>query len=100
LHRACQAWLLNGANYPLVAQPTRAAENNMKKTTKRKKTDELRPAYDLTKLKGGQRGKYLQRYRSGTNLVLLSPDVAAHFRDAQSVNSALRTVIRASKRST
>jgi hypothetical protein len=57
----------------------------------------LRAEYDLSELKGQVRGKYLQRYRSGTNLVLLSPDVAEHFPNSQAVNSALRTLIRRSK---
>ena len=64
---------------------------------KRKKSDELRREYDMTKLTGGVRGKYLERYRTGTNLVPLSPGVAEYFPDGQSVNSALRTLIRASK---
>ncbi|HEX2643918.1 MAG TPA: hypothetical protein VHU81_13070 [Thermoanaerobaculia bacterium] len=56
--------------------------------------DELRPEYDLTSLlEGGVRGKYAERYRSGTNLVLLQPDVAAAFPDEQAVNEALRLVI-------
>ena len=38
------------------------------------------------KLTGGLFGKYLARYRAGTNLVLLSPDVAENFPDEQSVN--------------
>jgi hypothetical protein len=72
----------------------------MKKTTnKRKASGNLRPEYDLSKMQGGVRGKYLERYRSGTNLVLLSPDVARYFPDGHSVNTALRTLIRASKRS-
>ena len=58
-----------------------------------KMDDELRPEYDLTKLKGGVRGKYAQRVKAGTNLVLLSPDVAAYFPDEQSVNSALRSLV-------
>ena len=69
-----------------------------KATNKRKKSDELRREYDLAKLSGGVRGKYVERYRTGTNLVLLSPDVAKYFPDGQSVNTALRTLIRASKR--
>ena len=69
-----------------------------KATSKRRESDELRPEYDLAKLKGAVRGKYLERYRAGTNLVLLAPDVAKHFADGQSVNSALRTLIRARKR--
>ena len=52
----------------------------------------------ISKLKGGVRGKYLARYRAGTNLVLFSPDVAEYFPDEQSVNTALRALIHAAKR--
>jgi hypothetical protein len=38
---------------------------------KRRRWDELRPEYDLTKLKGGVRGRYTAWYKDGTNLVLL-----------------------------
>jgi hypothetical protein len=69
-----------------------------KKTEKRKQRDEVRSEYDLPKLKGGVRGKYTARYKAGTNLVLLSPDVAEHFPDDRSVNSALRRLIRIAKR--
>jgi hypothetical protein len=69
-----------------------------KKNEKRPAQDELRPEYDLSQIKGGVRGKYLRRYRAGTNLVLLSPDVAEHFPDERSVNSALRRLIAANKR--
>jgi hypothetical protein len=65
----------------------------MKKKTEKRGSDELRREYDLSKLKGGVRGKYAVRYRAGTNLVLLSPDVAEYFPDEQSVNSALRALI-------
>jgi hypothetical protein len=64
-----------------------------KRTEKRERADELRREYDLVKLKGGVRGKYLARYRAGTNLVLLSPDVAEYFPDEKSVNTALRALI-------
>lgn len=71
----------------------------MKKSNKKQKpTNGLRKEYDLTGLKGGVRGKYFERYQGGTNLVLLSPDVARHFPDERSVNSALRNLIRAGKR--
>ena len=66
-----------------------------KKTEKRGQGDELRREYNLKRLKGGVRGKYADRYRAGTNLVLLSPDVAKYFPDEQSVNSALRRLIQA-----
>ena len=56
--------------------------------------DELRSEYDLSELlKEGVRGKYANRYREGTNLVLLAPDVAAVFPDEKAVNEALRLVM-------
>jgi hypothetical protein len=62
----------------------------MKKAPTNKKVDELRPEYDLSKLKGGVRGKYYERARAGTNLVLIEPDLANVFPDTDSVNRALR----------
>ncbi|MCS7081312.1 MAG: hypothetical protein NZ585_14860 [Chloracidobacterium sp.] len=41
-------------------------------------------------MKGGVRGKYVARYREGTNLVRLDPDVAQAFPDEAAVNAALR----------
>jgi hypothetical protein len=70
-----------------------------KRTKKRQANDDLRPEYDLRKLRGKTRCKYAARYRSGTNLVLLSPDVSKHFPDQASVNAALRTLIRLAKTS-
>jgi len=67
----------------------------MRKATRRRSSDDdLRPEYDLSKLKGGVRGKYARRFRAGTNLVLLQPDVSKYFPDDQSVNTALRSLIR------
>ena len=65
----------------------------MKKVNKKKKVDELRQEYDLSKLKGGVRGKYARKFKKGTNLILLSPDVAKYFPDEQSVNDALRSLV-------
>ena len=68
----------------------------------RKKTDkdqdEMRPEYDLRKLKFVGRGIYAKRYRSGTNLVLLEPDVREAFPDDESVNEALRVIAKTTKR--
>jgi len=47
----------------------------------------MRQEYDL---RGGVRGKYYERYKQGTNIVLLEPDVAKVFRDSTAVNEALR----------
>jgi len=70
----------------------------MKKETSPENEDDLRPEYDLkTLLKGGVQGKYADRYREGTNLVLLAPDVARAFPTEEAVNEALRLVIRISQ---
>lgn len=45
---------------------------------------------------GGERGRYAKRFAEGTNLVMLEPDVAEVFPDSESVNAALRVVLRAS----
>jgi hypothetical protein len=67
-----------------------------KKTDKQGRRDDVRREYDFSK-RSGVRGKYIQRYRAGTNLILLSPDVAEHFPDERSVNKALRTLIQSAK---
>ncbi len=65
----------------------------MKKNKTVRHEDDLRPEYDLLKLKGGVRGKYLKRYRAGTNLALLAPEVRAAFPTDEAVNQALRKVM-------
>ena len=52
--------------------------------------DEMKTEYDI---RGGVRGKYYQRYRKGTNVVLLDSDVAKVFHDSDAVNRALRMLI-------
>jgi hypothetical protein len=63
----------------------------MKKAAKTKREPEMLDEYDFSK---GVRGKYAKRYAEGSNVVVLSPDVAAVFPDTASVNEALRTLIR------
>jgi len=66
----------------------------MKRQSPDEMKDDLQPEYDLrTLLQGGERGKYAERYKAGTNVVLLDPDVAKAFPDEKSVNQALRLVI-------
>ena len=55
--------------------------------------NDIRPEYDPSELKDGVRGKYLERYRQGTNLALLAPDVRAAFPTDEAVNQALRSLI-------
>jgi uncharacterized protein (DUF433 family) len=64
-------------------------EGTMKKTQDDDAADEMGPEYDF---RGGVRGKYAARYASGTNVVLLEPDVAKVFRDPAAVNRALRAL--------
>jgi hypothetical protein len=59
--------------------------------------DDLRPEYDLSQLKGRVRGKYYKRAMAGTNLVLIDPDLAEAFPDAESVNRALRVLLDAAR---
>ena len=70
----------------------------MKAKSRDEKVDELRPEYDLGRLlRKGVQGKYADRYREGTNLVLLAPDVAKAFPTEEAVNEALRLVIQLTK---
>ena len=67
----------------------------MKKESLTKMEDDLRPEYDLKQLlKGGVRGRYVERYRAGMNLVRLAPDVARAFPTEEAVNEALRLVMK------
>ena len=49
----------------------------------------MRKEYDFSR---GVRGKYARRYAQGTNVVVLDPDVASVFPDAESVNRSLRAL--------
>lgn len=63
------------------------------KLDKKPEDDDLRVEYDPSALKGGVRGKYIERYRRGTNLALLAPDVRAAFPTDDAVNEALRSLM-------
>lgn len=60
--------------------------------------DELRSEYDFSQLGEGVRGKYIERYRKGTNSVLLAPDVAQAFPTEEDVNNALRLLMQVAQR--
>ena len=65
----------------------------MKKASVKGLDDDLRPEYDLSQLKGGVRGKYYRQAIASTNLVLIEPELAKVFPDAESVNRALRLLV-------
>ncbi len=68
----------------------------MKRTTRAKRDPDLLDEYDFSK---GVRGKHAKRYAEGTNVVVLAPDVAVAFPDAQSVNDTLRALLKIARNS-
>lgn len=67
---------------------------------KKVKREEMRKEYKREDLGKGIRGKYFEEYKKGTNLVLLSPDVAKAFPDDTSVNEALRNLLKIARQAT
>jgi len=57
--------------------------------------DDMREEYDFS---NAVRGKYANRFPKDVVMVTLAPDVAAAFPDANSVNEALRVLIKAAKK--
>ncbi len=55
--------------------------------------DELRAEYRREDLGEMVRGKYAQRCREASNVVVISPDVQKAFPNAQAVNEALRGLL-------
>ncbi|MBE9236586.1 hypothetical protein IQ227_11255 [Anabaena aphanizomenioides LEGE 00250] len=70
----------------------------MKMESNHELEDDLRPEYDFSKMQGGVRGKYVERYKAGTNVVLLDPDVAQAFPTSEAVNEALRLLMQIAQR--
>ena len=67
----------------------------MKSVQKKRSDLPMRREYDFS---GAVVGKYAARYREGTNVVLLDPDLAGIFPDSKSVNEALRSLVRIAER--
>ena len=58
------------------------------------KDPDMLEEYDFSQ---GVQGKYADRFREGTNLVLLDQDIAEAFPSDEAVNTALRLVIQLKK---
>jgi len=74
----------------------------MKKSTDKastNRTDHLRPEYNLSGLGPMVRGKYYQQAVSGSNLIVIEPQLARVFPDSESVNRALRMLVKTAKAS-
>lgn len=54
------------------------------------RADDLRAEYPPELIRSGERGKYAERYREGTNIVLIDPELQKHYPDSEAVNRALR----------
>ncbi len=85
--------------YMDMANAHRPAGGGKGISMKKDEIDDLPPEYRREDLGPGVRGKYLEAYRAGTNLVLLSPDVAKAFPTGKAVNEALRSLIEVAQRS-
>jgi len=68
----------------------------MKKVKRQAADDGLRPEYAFS---GAVRGKYYERLRQSSNLVLLDPDVAEAFPTSAAVNQALRALATVARKS-
>jgi uncharacterized DUF497 family protein len=76
-----------------LARDAPAAESArvMKKASNKSSRKQVRNEYDFSQ---GERGKYVRRYKQGTNVVVLEPDVAKVFPNSKVVNVSLRGIIR------
>ena len=70
----------------------------MKKDSIKKQDDyELNDEYDLSKMTIIPKGRFDPQRRLGSNIVVLEPDVAKAFPNDETVNEALRLLLKASK---
>jgi hypothetical protein len=67
----------------------------MKKTPSKQRRPSMRAEYDFS---NGVRGKYSKRFKEGTNIVVLAPEVAELFPTSASVNDALMALVQIAKR--
>ena len=56
---------------------------------------EMLEEYDFSR---GVRGKFAARYATATNLVIIDPDLTEDFPDSETVNTALRELLRLRER--
>ena len=68
---------------------------SIKKASTKGRPPEMRAEYDFS---GGVRGKYVDKYRRGVNVVLIDPELAEAFPDSKSVNDALRALVAIARR--
>ncbi len=62
-----------------------------------KVVDDMRPEYKRSDFETLVRGKYAQRVRESSNIVVLEPELAKAFPNSRAVNTALRKLLRRRK---
>jgi len=55
--------------------------------------NDMRAEYDFGSMRGGIRGKYVERLRQESNIVVLDPEIAQAFPTDEAVNAALRGML-------
>lgn len=80
----------------MLAVQREPKRRNMKKVKNQAANGDVRPEYDFS---GAVRGKYYERFRQSSNVVLLDPDVSEAFPNSESVNQALRALASAARKS-
>lgn len=60
-----------------------------------KNDSDMLEEYDFS---GGVRGKYASKYKEGTNIVMLDPELIEYFPDSASVNEALKSLAKLIKK--
>lgn len=62
----------------------------MKEQVEIEQDSDMLDDYDFSQ---GVRGKYVQRFAQGSNVIVLSPDLVEMFPDSEAVNNALRLLV-------
>lgn len=65
---------------------------------KKKSADEMLPEYKRSDFTKVVRGKYADRLRKSSNVVVIDPDLTKVFPNAEAVNAALRSLSEIAKR--
>jgi hypothetical protein len=68
------------------------------KKAKKVATGELRPEYQRSDFPALVRGKYVERLRKSSNVIVLEPEVASLFPNSAAVNAALRSLVEIARR--
>ena len=63
-----------------------------------RKNDDLRSEYPAELIRSGIRGKYAKRFREGSNVVIIDPDLSDAFPNSKAVNEALRDYLASQER--